>query len=213
MATLVLEDDPLVRRGIVEQVNRHPEFRVVAQVGDLAAARAQLARQTARLGIFDLQLPDGSALQLIPEAVSRGMAILVLTIWDDDDTLYRALAAGAGGYVLKDDATHAGRLAHALASLRDGGAPISPAIARRILDEVRPRLSRAAEASRATELSSLSDREREILELFAKGATYEEVGALLGLSVNTIRYHVRNMYKKLHVCSKAEAVTLALGRR
>ncbi|MBS2014391.1 MAG: response regulator transcription factor [Deltaproteobacteria bacterium] len=216
-AVVVIEDDPYVRRGIVAQIKRDPAFEVVAEAADVGAARAAIESGRASLGVFDLQLRDGTTHALIPLAVERGIAVLVLTVWDDDENVYNALAAGAGGYLLKGDAS-AGRVSEALHTLKDGGAPISPMIARRLLDDLRLRPARAAatEASSAAvapspsaDLSSLTEREREIIELFAKGSTYDEVAAMLEMSVNTVRHHVRSMYRKLHVCSKAEAVTVA----
>lgn len=208
-AVLVIEDDPFMRRGVVAQIAADPSFRVVAEAADLATARAAIEESGATLGVFDLGLRDGSSLPLIARAVERGIAVLVLTIWDDDESVYRALAAGAGGYLLKADAS-AGRVAESLADLRSGGAPVSPAIARRLLDELRARPRAEVErATDATELEKLTAREREILELFAKGATYDETADMLSMSVNTVRHHVRGMYRKLHVSSKAEAVTLA----
>jgi DNA-binding NarL/FixJ family response regulator len=228
-AVVVLEDDPVVRRGVVQQIEASTRFTVAAEAADVVAARRAVETENATLGVFDLELRDGSSLPLIPVAVERGMSVLVLTIWDDDERVYRALAAGAGGYLLKGDAS-AGRVAEALGVLVDGGAPISPTIARRLLDDLRLRRprnhdessSRGLDARGRTasklggtslpDVSSLTEREREIIELFAKGATYEEVASLLTLSVNTVRHHVRSMYRKLHVCSKTEAVTLAFPR-
>lgn len=215
----MLEDDPNVRRGIVQQIETSAHLRVVAEAADLTMARRAIEARQATIGVFDLELRDGSALSLIPRAVELGHRVLVLTIWDDDERVYNALAAGAGGYILKTDAS-ASRLAEALGILVEGGAPISPTIARRLLDDLRLRSpktpKRPSSSSPAPapmpDVSSLTDREREIIELFAKGATYEEVAALLTMSVNTVRHHVRRMYRKLHVCSKTEAVTLAFPR-
>jgi len=212
-AVVVFEDDPFVRRGVVVQIERDPAFAVVGEAADVASARALIEADKATLGVFDLQLRDGTTLALIPLAVERGMSVLVLTVWDDDETVYEALAGGAGGYILKGDAA-AGRVPEALKVLRDGGAPISPMIARRLLDDFRLRPAKSPPASTRTEaataeLETLTEREREIIELFAKGSTYEEVAAMLAMSVNTVRHHVRSMYRKLHVCSKAEAVTVA----
>lgn len=216
-AVVVIEDDPFVRKGVVAQIRRDPEFEVVAEAADVGAARAAIESSNATIGVFDLQLRDGTTFSLIPLAVERGMSVLVLTVWDDDDSVYQALAAGAGGYILKGDAS-AGRVSEALKVLKDGGAPISPMIARRLLDDLRLRPAKGAAAKpeaasapavESAELSSLTDREREIIELFAKGSTYDEVAAMLEMSVNTVRHHVRSMYRKLHVCSKAEAVTVA----
>lgn len=219
---LVVEDDPFVRRGVVEQIASSGTFEVVAEAATVASAREAIEAGRATIAVFDLQLTDGHALPLIGLAVARGMAILVLTVWDDDDNVYRALAAGAGGYLLKSDAA-SGRVAEALSVLKDGGAPISPTIARRLLEDFRARqtssgtmravLSAATVEAPSSETSSmlalLTDREREIIDLFAKGATYDEVAKMLTMSVNTVRHHVRSIYRKLHVCSKAEAVTMA----
>ena len=212
-AVLVLEDDPMIRRGVVRLIDADGGFEVVAQAGDVVAGRKAIESSGATIGVFDLQLSDGSSIPLIRLAVEKQMAILVLTVWDDDDNVYQALAAGASGYLLKGDAST--RVAESLGILRDGGAPISPTIARRLLDDFRTRgLTPAAPAAAsatasAPDVSDLTGREREIIELFAKGATYDEVARMLSMSVNTVRHHVRAMYRKLHVCSKAEAVTTA----
>ena len=212
---VVLEDDAVVRRGVVEQIRASSRFSVAAEAADVVSARQAIETTEATLGVFDLELRDGSALPLIPLALDRGIAVLVLTVWDDDDRVYSAIAAGAGGYLLKGDAS-AGRVAEALGVLVDGGAPISPMIARRLLDDLRLRTAAGAgnapKPPATPDVSSLTNREREVIELFAKGATYEEVANILALSVNTVRHHVRSMYRKLHVSSKAEAVTLAFNR-
>jgi DNA-binding NarL/FixJ family response regulator len=200
---IVLEDDPLVRRRIVSEIAAHPAFVVVAEAGDLDAGRRAIETSGAAVGVFDLQLADGNATPLIRRAVEHRIAVLVLTVWADDEKVYRALAAGAAGYLLKSDATS--RITTSLEILQDGGAAISPTIARRLLADLRARAVPPPPVL-AVEASELTVREREILELFAKGATYEEVGRMLGMSVNTVRHHVRGMYRKLHVSSKAEAV-------
>jgi DNA-binding NarL/FixJ family response regulator len=211
-AVLVLEDDPMIRRGVVRQIESTGAFTVVAQAGDVVAGKTAIETARATIGVFDLQLSDGTSIPLIRLAVEKQMAVLVLTVWDDDDNVYQALAAGASGYLLKGDAQE--RVAESLAVLRDGGAPISPTIARRLLDDFRTRNAGARPAlptgsAASPDASDLTDREREIIELFAKGATYEDVARMLAMSVNTVRHHVRAMYRKLHVCSKAEAVTTA----
>lgn len=207
---LVLEDDPMIRRGVVRQIEAGGVFQVVAQGGDVISGRAAIEAGSAAIGVFDLQLSDGSSIPLIRLAVERQMAILVLTVWDDDENVYQALAAGASGYLLKGDA--ASKVAESLTVLKDGGAPISPTIARRLLDDFRSRSAGGGSPSSAgqpPDANDLTGREREIIELFAKGATYDEVAKMLAMSVNTVRHHVRGMYRKLHVCSKAEAVTVA----
>jgi DNA-binding NarL/FixJ family response regulator len=197
-SVLVLEDDALVRDQVVACIDADAELGVNRACGDLASARAALPTCSASLALFDLNLPDGISIELIPLARAQGMQVLIFTVSDSDELVYGALAAGAGGYLLKAEAQSS--LCEALRSLRDGGAPISPRIARRLLEHFR--------STRAPEpvVPHLTPREREIAELFAQGLTYSEVGRMLGLSVNTVRQHVRNLYDKLHVSSKTEAV-------
>ncbi len=207
-AVLVLEDDARVRAALVRQIQQGGAFDVVAEAADVAGARAAIASGRAALGVFDINLADGSSVPLIGPAVAAGITVVVLTICDDDETVYAALSAGASGYLLKGDATI--KVREALGVVRDGGSPISPGIARRLLEDFRRRQPVAPppelDADETSE-GTLTPREQEIIELFAKGATYDEVGSMLAMSVNTVRHHVRSMYKKLHVCSKAEAVT------
>lgn len=208
---LLIEDDPVVRASVAREIGASGRFVVTAEAADVRSAREAVETADATVAIVDLELRDGSALPLIPLATRRGIGVIVLTIWDDD-RVYRALKAGAGGYILKSDAS-SHRVAEALEILLAGGAPISPAIARRLVEDLRDREPvPSPERPPTPDMTSLTDREREIIELFAKGATYDEVARLLDISVNTVRFHVRSMYRKLHVCTKAEAVTLAFSR-
>ena len=176
-------------------------------VGEAASARAARALLTGpvNLAIVDLNLTDGKAHGLIAELRERGVQVLVLTVHQDDDSIFEALRAGAGGYLLKQESQVA--LGSALRLLRDGGAPISPRIARRLAESFR-----APGADLPDPTVGLTPRERELVGLFAKGITYGEVADLLGLSLNTVRSHVRNLYDKLQVCSKAEAVARVMNR-
>lgn len=197
---LVLEDDPTVRSVVADIVRATPGLVVGGECADLAQARALLRRAPAgSLGVFDLQLPDGNATTLLDLARARKVDVVVLTHYADDDSVFGALEAGAAGYVLKTDALH--EIGESLLTVLQGGAPISPRIARRLMVTFRkPSLP---------EGPTLTAREWEVLTLFTRGATYGDVACALGTTVNTVRQHVRNLYEKLHVSSKAEAVSLA----
>jgi DNA-binding NarL/FixJ family response regulator len=194
---LIVEDDAIVRRKLAERIGRASDLEVVAQAGTLAEARQALATPGLSLALVDLQLPDGNAITLLPELRQRAVAALVLTVSANSANVFDALAAGAGGYLLKSEA--ATGVTDALSSLRDGGAPISPKIARLLVARLIPSPPAAGEPL-------LTSRERSVLDLFTTGATYSEVAGSLGISVNTVRQHVRRLYEKLHVCSKTEAV-------
>jgi DNA-binding NarL/FixJ family response regulator len=194
---LIVEDDTMVRRELVASISRADDLRVCADVGTLLAARQSLDLPGLSLALVDLQLPDGNAIALLPELRLAGISALVLTSSEESAIVFDALAAGAGGYLLKSEAING--VNSALASLRDGGAPISPRIARMLIARLVPTAQLRPEPP-------LTPRETEIIELFAKGATYSEVATALGISVNTVRQHVRSLYEKLHVCTKTEAV-------
>jgi DNA-binding NarL/FixJ family response regulator len=125
----------------------------------------------------------------------------VLTVLDDERTAYRALSLGASGYLVKPDGVPS--IAGAVDHLIAGGSPISPRIARWLLDDLRARDGLPCPPE---DVDALTPREVEVVELFAAGATYAEVGRALGITVNTVRQYVRQLYDKLHVCSKTEAV-------
>jgi DNA-binding NarL/FixJ family response regulator len=202
---ILVEDDELVRGAIASAMAGFPDMDLTGQTASARGARALLAESPVHLAIVDLNLTDGKAHGLIAEMTERAVQVLVLTVHHDDDSIFEALRAGAGGYLLKQESNHA--LGSALRLLRDGGAPISPRIARRLLDDFR-----APFRGRGDPAVALTPRERELVELFAKGLTYGEVADILGLSVNTVRSHVRNLYEKLQVTSKAEAVARVMNR-
>jgi DNA-binding NarL/FixJ family response regulator len=201
---MVLEDDVEVRREIVATIDRDPALQVVGQAGSLKIARQSWRGWSPELAVIDLQLADGDATGLIGELRAGGVASLVLTVSDGEARVFGALAAGAGGYLLKADAL--ATVGESLRSLGEGGAPMSPRIARRLLDDFRTRVTPPSDDAQ------LTAREREVIEAFARGATYREVASALGMSPNTVRHHVRNIYDKLHVCSKTEAVLRAMKK-
>ena len=147
------------------------------------------------LALIDLGLPDGSGLRLIERLAPRGTACVVATVFDDDAHLFPALRAGATGYVLKDQPAEA--LAAMLTGIVSGQPPLSPSIARRLLQHFQP--------APAAQPSQLTPRETEVLRLIAKGLTIAEVGELLGISRHTAADYVKEVYRKLSVGNRAEA--------
>lgn len=204
VATVILvEDDAVLLSELAALVRASGDLELVGTASDVAEAERLLARARPAIVAMDLGLPDGSGLSLIGPARERGHTVVVHTVRADDDAIFEALRQGAVGYVVKGDTTV--DLVRGLALTREGGSLVSPRIARRVLASfASPPTSAAADA--------LTAREREVMDLFAHGSTYREVGDMLGMSVNTVRTHVRRAYDKLHVCSKAEAVSL-LARR
>jgi DNA-binding NarL/FixJ family response regulator len=152
---------------------------------------------------LDLGLPDGDGFGLIRRIrqLHPDCEILVITVFADEQRVLRSLESGASGYILKTDLPqYAGRL---LSTIVSGGSPISPAIARRLIERLRPAAPRAR-AEQGHE--PLSQREAEILGLCAKGLRYAEIASALGLSVHTVNAHLKSVYRKLMVNSRGEAV-------
>lgn len=171
----------------------------------LAEAQQLALEQEADLALVDIGLPDGSGISFIDTLNQRNAKTLcvVTSVFDDDQHLFAALRAGAKGYVLKDQSQ--ADLAQMLQGIIAGQPPLSPAIARRLLDFFQPEQT-------AVDEEQLTKREQEVLTLIAKGYTLAKVGDMLGISRNTTAGYVKTLYRKLNVNSRAEA-TLAATRR
>ena len=159
------------------------------------------------LALVDLALGDGSGLQVIAQLVQRqpDCAVVVASIHDGDEHLFQALQAGAQGYLLKDHPSD--WLALQLQGIAQGQPPLSPAIARRLLRHFQAPL--AAQLPEAPDAPCLSAREREVLGLLAQGVRIAEIGVALGISRHTVGDHVKNIYRKLNISSRAEAALQA----
>lgn len=211
--TVVLADDhPLYRRGLRTLLDGEPDMTVVAEVEDGVAAVTDSARLTPDVVVMDLHMPRLDGVEATRRIVGTqpSTAVLVLTMHDDDESLFAALRAGALGYLLKGaDADEIVRGVHAVAA---GEAIFGPAIARRVVawfSTPRPATS--------VVFPQLTDREHEVLDLLASGRSNTEIAAVLDVSAKTVRNHVSNVFAKLHVADRAQAIVQAreagLGRR
>lgn len=203
LVTLV-EDDRTTRDGLATLIGATQGFRVVGSHGSMEEALPAIAKNPPDVILCDIGLPGMSGIEgvrRLRETVPQAQ-ILILSVLGDDDHVFEAVCAGASGYLLKG--TPPARLLGAIRELHGGGAPMSPEIARRVVTL----LSRVA-PPRAEE-HRLTPRELEVLTLLANGHSYKSAAAELTLGIDTIRFHVRNIYEKLHVHSKSAAVTRAL---
>lgn len=199
----LVEDDALVRKRFETALTNYADFDIVGSVGSCSEARELLKRQLPDVILIDLGLPDGSGLDLIREisAHSPSVRILVITVFGDEQTVISAIRAGATGYLLKN--TQPQQVAESVQMVLDGGSPISPAAANFVLKRLKenPTFQTASEES-----PNLTAREREILQFIAKGFNYAEIANRQQISVNTVAFHIKNIYKKLAVHSRSEAV-------
>ncbi len=220
---LLVDDDVGTREWLASLIAREPGLAVAAQCGSVAQALAWLSGHHPDFALVDLGLPDGSGLDVIRVLASDHprCEVLVLSIFGDEQNVLTAIANGAGGYLLKDG--DLGRLGDHLACLRTGGSPLSPKIARTLIRRYRTPAATSVAATSAFRppsgaappparpsptppIPQLSQRELDVLTGVAKGFSYGEVAELLGVTTNTVRTHIRNLYGKLSVNSRGEAV-------
>ncbi len=207
---LVVEDDPHMRDFFAAAVRRHPRLSLAAAAGTVQQAKAALDAPGAQVDVLltDLGLPDGSGLQVILHAAlgHPRCEALVISMFGDEENVLASIQAGALGYIHKDSAPE--DIAETILEMKQGGSPISPMIARRVLAQFRdaPSPAPAAQPALRNDGPALSPREQEVLELIARGFSYAEIARLKAVSVHTVQTHVKNLYKKLAVRSRGEAV-------
>lgn len=184
-----------------------PDARTIS-FKSLAEAKAHLGNQTLALALVDLNLPDGSGIDLIPAMRQQNSEtrIIVMTIFDDHDHIFSAIKAGAMGYLLKDQSEKL--LINKLRGVMEGDPPLSPLIARKILEQVRQPNSNQGDNFEPIYIN-LSKREEEILVMIAKGLNRNEIADIMSLSPHTIARYIRDVYQKLDVNSRAEAAIMA----
>lgn len=200
---LVIEDHQDTREWLVGLAADVFLDSTIHQSGTLEQAYSWLSDNTAHLAIVDLSLPDGNGTDLLKhfKKHSPETYLVVATIFDDDKHLFEALRAGANGYLLKDQPSRA--ITECLSGIASGSPPLSPAVSRRLL-----RQFHQPEDKEGT--TALSDREKEVLFLLAKGFGRGDISELLGVSVNTIASHIKAIYRKLNVSGRAEATLEAV---
>jgi len=208
MRVMIVEDDPEMLERFSEAISRDPRMSLVEKVRTGRDAIASFARVRPDVLLVDLGLPDVHGTQVISHAARTrpDCDILVITMFGDERNVLASIEAGATGYVLKDCTDR--DLVASLVELRAGGAPMSPGIARMVLERMRAGPADAAPAEAAAQ-AALTARERDVLSLLARGYTYAEIAARLGISLNTVTSHIKNSYRKLAVHSGAAAVTRA----
>lgn len=207
IGVVIVEDDAVTRRSLCLAIEAEPALKLLATFDSVKPALAWLETRAADVVITDLGLPDGSGIDIIHACAKHHPAcdIMVVTVSSDEANVLACIEAGASGYVLKD----AGKMnvARAVLDLRAGGAPMSPAIARMVLAKVRDgKKVEAPAAAEGAASASLTKREAAILDLIARGDSYGEVAKLLSVSVGTVQTHIKNIYGKLAVHSRGEAV-------
>jgi DNA-binding NarL/FixJ family response regulator len=209
----IVEDDPAVQRGLVATLAQAPGYALSWLCADLASARRRL-HEPFELMLLDLGLPDGRGIDLLPDLRgARPQArVVAFTVFDDEAHVLEAVEAGVDGYALKTVDVES--LVDTLDSAMRGESPISPVVAGFLLRRLRRSERRAsgtqASAAPIDRVMALTPRERSVLEALARGLSYREAAASIGMGVNTLSHHVKNLYPKLAANSRTEAVCHAL---
>lgn len=205
LRVVVVDDHPVFLAGLAGLLDADPRTEVVGQATTGAEAIALAAQTQPDAVIMDLQLPDRNGIDVtrLITQTSPHIGVLVLTMFDDDDSVFAAMRAGARGYLLKGAGQD--EILHAITAVGSGTAVFGPSIARRIIDY----FAGHGPASAAPPFPELTDREREILGLIAGGASNAEIAERLFLAPKTVRNHVSNIFSKLQVADRAQAIVRA----
>ena len=202
MRIAIVEDDQKIRQGIHEYICDHTDFTcVLAEESVEKFIKKMPSIEPADVILVDINLPGMSGIEGIRpiKNIWSSSAIIMLTIYSDTRHVFDSLKAGADGYLLKN--TPMDRIIEGIRKIKESGDPMSPPIARKVIEFFNP------PKSRKRHRESLTAREMDVLQGLADGLTYRKVGEQYFISIETVRYHVKNIYSKLHVNSKVEAVT------
>lgn len=208
----LIEDDRHILRFVEQTLELRPTWRLVGYSENFYHAKAMAPTSAADVYLVDLGLPDGRGedmLRLLAEQRPRA-ELLVFTVFGDESRLLTALQMGATGYVLKGCSPQ--ELIEAIEDIQNGGAPISPLLARMLLKKFRHPVGSGGGGSDGGEVPALSDRETDVLKLVAQGYVNKEIAQRLGIGTATVSTHVKNLYRKLSARTRVQAVNAAQAR-
>ena len=200
IAVAIVEDDVPAREILAGWIRNAGGFRCVGEFDDAETALAKLPHEKPSVVLFDINLPGMNGIECVRKLKPRlpDTQFVMVTVYEDANHIFNALSAGASGYLLKQ--MRRNELLDALKDVHAGGSPMSSQIARKVVQSFRRNESEIAGTN------DLSPREREVIELLARGYLYKEIAELLKISVQTVNTYIRRIYEKLHVRSRAQAV-------
>lgn len=204
----VVEDDNVVREQLAHQLNSASGFTCVSSHRSAEEALIEIPRHKPDVVLMDVNLPRMSGIDCVRQL--RGLLpathCIMITVYEDADLIFKSLLAGAVGYLLKGRTGSVSRVLDAVKDASEGGSPLNSLIARKIVQYFHHQPAHPGKEQ------SLSVREREVLELLSKGLPYKSIAGLLGVHIETVRKHCHNIYEKLQVSSRTEAVVKYLGK-
>jgi DNA-binding NarL/FixJ family response regulator len=206
IAVSIVEDDPQVRASLAKLINSSPGYRCVSEHATAENALQDIPKMSPDVALMDINLPGLNGVECARrlKPILPATQIIMLTVYQNTENIFNALAAGATGYLLKQ--TPPAELLAAIREVHDGGSPMSSHIARKIVQSFQQ------PAPAAREAQTLSPREAQVLDLLAKGYLYKEIADTMKVTYATVHTHIRHIYEKLHVRSRTEAVAKHLGK-
>lgn len=206
MATqlLLFEDNDLLRESLVSLVALNPEFNLTAAYANVLQAHEQVLNHQPHVVLMDIDMPGRTGIEAVKEirTFNTTLPIIMLTVFDDNVHVLEAIKAGASGYLLKKHISN--RLFDSIQEVLEGGAPMSPSIARMVIGSMQ---------KPSENVYQLTPKEKEILTALSGGNSYKLIAAQFGISIDTVRTHIKNIYEKLHVHSQTEAVSKAINEK
>jgi DNA-binding NarL/FixJ family response regulator len=208
----LVEDNDTIRLGLAALIDGTPGFQCAGAWGSCEDMLTELREVRPAVLLMDIGLPGMSGIEGLrrAKAVLPDLNVLILTVYDENDLVFEALCAGACGYLVKK--TPPARLLEAIQEAQGGGSPMSSHIARKVVNLLRQTTAEPKASPAVQEEALLTARERDILNGLAGGNSYQALAKSLNISTDTVRFHIRNIYRKLHVHSQSEAVAKALRK-
>lgn len=206
ISVAIIEDDKLAREILESLIKPTVGFECAGSFADAEAGLEFLTGHPVDVVLMDIHLPGMNGIECVRQlkSVHPGMQFIMCTIFQNDDSVFNALKAGATGYLLKNDAP--GKIIDAIREIHSGGSPMTPQIARRVLESFKtPAVNE--------DVHLLTKRESEMLQLLVKGFRYKEIADQLFISIATVRTHIYNIYQKLHVQSRTDAINKVFGEK
>jgi DNA-binding NarL/FixJ family response regulator len=205
-AILLYEDNLLLRESIKSMLLLNDQIRYVEAYENPMDVKSHLKNSSPDLLIMDIDMPEMNGIEAVTQvrSVNKSIPVIMLTVFDDNKHVFDAICAGASGYLLKKHIST--KLFSAIDEVMEGGAPMSPSIARMVLSSMQEKPAKENPYQ-------LTGKEKEVLTSLSKGNSYKMIAAEVQISIDTVRTHIRNIYEKLHVHSQTEAVSKAINEK